>query len=108
MCIHAASASGTTTGHHATNHFFRERKVEKTWTNCVFIGPICAKREERVPDRALGPSLPAIPKRGSNHSFLSTTRIVTNSRLFTYYSIWRIHPDKSAKICRFYGYKMLH
>ena len=62
---------------------FSVRKVEKTWTNCVFIGPICAKRRH-----------PAIPKRGSNHSpffllftYCSSSRsvaILQNGRLFMY------------------------
>lgn len=71
---------GTTTGHHATNHFFREKSRKKLGQIAFLLGQYAQK----------GGRL-AIPKRGSNHSF----------PFFPFYllSIWRIHPDKSAKIC---------
>ena len=46
---------------------FSVRKVEKTWTNCVFIGPICAKSMLACYGLEWNEQF---GERGSNHSFL--------------------------------------
>ena len=65
---------------------FSVRKVEKTWTNCVFIGPICAKsmlasrlRMERT------------IRRKGKQSFFSCSGFLPTS------PFWRIHPLEAAK-----------